>query len=794
MSLNRTRPNEHRLPDFEELPDGRKRLTRYFDLANGTNITDGLVEAYGTLDVGPATGTTAGFANLRLVKQGLTKIGEDSVYVKVYEELPATAEVQVGGATTGNTTIKFEDGRTGYEAEFLQLVAGSYVPGTVGSSTAPGDSSAYLQREECTNDGTLRRIKRTYVYAGQIAQTDDTKNNGALLLRTITSVKTVPSTPSGYILIATKADPNAGLPILTYTFAKGDGQIGQDDTTGNNGALLRRTIRYLTAPAAANPISTPAGYTAVDASYQEADGHRIWTASFAKGDGEISRDTRYVQSADQGTTGATVITVRHLTDSATGSNPISTPVGTVLISEDKVDQDGHRVWTAVYAKGTGTVVTSTETKDGGKLIITRKTALGSAPSAPAAALGGTVALISDTSRLDSGYSVYERTWAEGVGEISRDTRYVQSSDQGTTGATVITVRHLTATATGSNPISTPAGTVLISEDKADQDGHRVWTAVYAKGTGTVVSDTETKNGGKLIITRKTALGSAPAAPAAALGGTVTLIANNSRADSGYTIYERTWAEGVGVISQKREVRPGGLVLVGLDIFTAPGTTDITSYSPGGILIENGYTDLDGVRRFSAAWMQNAAGGSPTSGTAATYEAYVPFTYPGRAKYYQVAFTTGGYTSYRAHDVFLSPPVETRVKATHTISYSTSGTVPALANAFWNPTEWATLRARWVGWANTPRSRVEGLRGYRTANSGASGTSGGGGTDTGVLGDRVYAATDWEIVLSGGPGDPGGSTWTLHYEIEPAFSDAAGTLYYRHILVTAAIAAQAALPV
>ena len=78
MSLQRTRPNENRTPAFIELPDGRKRLVRYFDLPNGTNLTDALVEAYGTLDVGPATGTTAGFAGLRLVDQRLLKVNEVS--------------------------------------------------------------------------------------------------------------------------------------------------------------------------------------------------------------------------------------------------------------------------------------------------------------------------------------------------------------------------------------------------------------------------------------------------------------------------------------------------------------------------------------------------------------------------------------------------------------------------------------------------------------------------------------------------------------------------------------------
>jgi hypothetical protein len=626
MSLDRTRPNETRKPDFRELPDGRKRLTRYFDLPNGTNITDALVDAYGTLDVGPASGTTAGFANLRLVDQQLTKLGEASVYIKVYEELPATAEVQVGGATTGNSTIKLPDGRTAIEAEFIQLAGGTYTPGTVGTTTAPGDANAYLQREEMTTDGSVRRIKRQYVYAGQIQQVDETRNNGALLLRTIVSVKTTPSTPSGYTLISQRADPNAGLPIYTYTFAKGTGEIARDidyaqsSDQGTTG-ITRTTIRYLVVPAATVQPTALNGLVEIARSVQDVDGHRIWTTVWAKGSGEVSRDTRYTQSTDQGTTGATVISIRHLTATSVTSNPISAPAGTALISVDYADQDGYRVWNGVYAKGAGTVSSSTDTRDGGKLVIYRKSALGSAPSAPSATIAGTVTLISDTSRNDSGYVVYERTWAEGVGEVSRDTRYTQSTDQGTTGATVISIRHLTATSVTSNPISAPAGTALISVDYADQDGYRVWNGVYAKGAGTVSSSTDTRDGGKLVIYRKSALGSAPSAPSATIAGTVTLISDTSRNDSGYVVYERTWAEGVGEVSrdtrytQSTDQGTTGATVISIRHLTATSVTSNPISAPAGTaLISVDYADQDGYRVWNGVYAKGAGTVSSSTDT------------------------------------------------------------------------------------------------------------------------------------------------------------------------------------
>jgi hypothetical protein len=275
-------------------------------------------------------------------------------------------------------------------------------------------------------------------------------------------------------------------------------------------------------------------------------------------------------------------------------------------------------------------------------------------------------------------------------------------------------------------------------------------------------------------------------------------------------------------------------------------------------------------------MQLADGTDPTSGPAVSSQAYVPFMYPGRAKVIAVPFTAFGYTFHRAYDLYLGPPVDALVLATTKISYQASNAVGSLANPLWNPTEWATVYASWIAWANAPRSKVEGLRGYRTQGWSVTGvastdvltlnagsplhnlagsgyervyfssltggtglavntvyyvrdvsggtlklaaTAGGaainfttditagtlhliGGTsiiatgDTSVLGDRVYYATDWQLKVSGGPADPGGSTWTLSARVdqEPAFIGYDGTKYYRLTTIEAAIPAQTALPV
>ena len=723
MNLTYTRPGELRKPDVEVLPDGRIRITRYIAAGHGDRDYSEVTESVGTADSGLATAL--------LVKRGMAQINGKDAIVKTYEVRNASSETLVGLPDVQYT----ESGQKTMVYDYIQMSSGTYTPGTIGTTTAPGDANCVLRTEQTEDDGTTRQIRRVFINKGLLQQVDETKNNGALLLKTFVYLNDapVPNPPTGYTLISQRTENPNGLETTTYVYAKGSGQISQDDTTSNNGALLRRTIRHITAPSAANPIATPSGYTLIEEAYQDSDGHRIWTASYAKGTGEIAREIDYNNSGDQGTTGITRTTIRYLVVPSATVQP-TTLAGSVEVGRSFQDADGHRIWTTVWAKGTG--------------------------------------------------------------EINRETRYTQSIDQGTTGATVITVRYLTAISVTVNPITTPAGTVLINEDKSDQDGYRVWTAIYAKGTGTVVTDVDIRNSGKLKVHHKVALGSAPTTPSVTIvGATMNVVSQNQRNDSGYIIYDYTWAEGLGIVSERIQYRDGGLRLLNRDIFLAQGSTNYTAYTPTyGIEVDVSYSEGEGIRRYSVTWIQSNDGTNPLTNPVLQFSSKVPFTYPGRAKAYYASFTSGAYTSHKAYDVFLSPPIQSLIDATTKIYYTSINTSPSPTYTLWNPTEWATMRAKYIGWSNSPRSRVEGLKGYIASNSGASGTSSGSGTDISVMGDRVYASTDWSITLSGGPSDPSGSTLTLNIEQIPAFTKTDGTQYYRVTEVYATIPAQPALPV
>lgn len=618
MNLTYTRPGELRKPDVEVLPDGRIRITRYIAAGHGDRDYSEVTESVGTADKGLATAL--------LVKRGMAQINGKDAIVKTYEVRNASSETLVGQADVQYT----ESGQKTMVYDYIQMSSGTYTPGTIGSTQAPGDATCILRTEQTEDDGTTRQIRRVFINKGLLQQSDETRNNGALLLKTFVYLNDapVPNPPPNYTLISQRTENPNGLETTTYTYAYGTGEISREDSTSNNGALLRATIRHLSPPGiVVNPISTPGGYTLVDESYQDADGHKIWTAVYVQGTGEISSDENISNNG-----ALSKITIRHLSTPAVVVNPIAAPAaGYILIDSSYQDNDGHKVWTAVYAKGDGEISRDDNTSNNGALLratirylsdpsvtsnpititggytlidvsyqdsdghkiwtgiyakgvgeISRDIAYSNTSSpgttgitrttirylvAPAATVqptteAGSVEIARSLQEAD-GHRIWTTVWAKGSGEISRDIRYVQSLDKGVTnGATVITIRHLTAISVNVNPTSEPTY-VMVSEDKSDQDGYRVWTVVYAKGTGTVVTDVDIRNNGKLKIYHRIGLGAAPTTPTSdpSIGGTVVLISQNERNDNGYVIYDYTWAEGKGTVNYSYDIRISGCLAV-----------------------------------------------------------------------------------------------------------------------------------------------------------------------------------------------------------------------------------------
>jgi hypothetical protein len=227
-------------------------------------------------------------------------------------------------------------------------------------------------------------------------------------------------------------------------------------------------------------------------------------------------------------------------------------------------------------------------------------------------------------------------------------------------------------------------------------------------------------------------------------------------------------------------------------------------------------EVDGMERYTATCMQNAAGGDPVVGTALSYNTKHPFRYPGRAKAYKknipsiYGSNSSGVASFTtsAYNVFRSPPVDVEVDAQIDISYGTALGVISLGTTFWNPLSWATYEAIFQKTGTIMgQNIVESLYGYRAINAGTAlpftaGSTivsfGAGTIDvtayvTSCLGQPVYQLSSGSITVYGGPIAPDGLTWVLDAKNEEAFSALDGTRYFRRSQVSATIPAQDALP-
>lgn len=596
---------QNRSPTTEVLPDLRLQVTRYYDVLDF--VPKDSVDFLAKVKLPWATPDET-YAQCLLIKQDLdgqkgpfkTPTTEPPKLIRVFQQIDPIHETSVGepDITIGQDgLIVVVDDSIQFSVAVAGVIPVYQVPGTT-IHAAPW-AQCVLKIEERTDDGTVQQIKRTYTSKGLISQTDETKNNGALLLRTLVYVNQVPPTPSGYTLINAKVDYPGGLPLYSYTFAKGTG--------------------------------------------------------------EISRAIDYEISPNQGTTGITRTTIKYLSVPGVVVNPITPPPasGTVLISVSSDQQDGSILWTAMYASGTGTVQTSISIRNEGKMYLYKSTALNAPPSTPAPNIGGIVTLISQEQR------------------------------------------------------------------------------------------------------------------------------NGTRIENGTIVYEYEWVEGYGLIDTIITNRNDGLREVE---YISLGT----ALFPVGAALSERTELIEGTYRFSIRTMQSAGGGDPSLGSVSVPRR-AHFQFPGRAKPYTLTSTNG----YKIADVFLSPPVETEIDATVSISYQTSPLMGALPYTLWQPTDGAVIFAEWVGLNNSPGYKVTGLRGYRTFSATpvtVTASAWSGGTSAVMLGNIVFGGTTAKVTVTGGPAAPDGNTYVLDYALEPAFTDINGVIWYRKTIIYATIPTQAALPV
>lgn len=776
MAQNKYLQEVNRAPAVSVLPDLRHQIQRRYDIVDWQATFKTLAEFEAAVQLPWGTEDDE-YPGLRLIKQDVVGSVENPnkspndpppYLLRVYEQIPRNDRVIVG-----LPNVNFDQyGRKYVVFNYVQFSDGTTTyADTVGTTAAtPPYSACILKSIDGDDNGTVKRTKLTFVDSGELSRDFELNFGGNLIILTITSLNEIPATPAGYTLWGPGVEYVQGLPVYKYRFSavNGGGVPGtaaeisrsyydsqggtvQFDPTAPTAGVgaVKAVIKYITAPTVTtNPIPLPSGFVLIGLDEEDAQGYKVWTGTYGFGSGTV--DTQVETHNDGALLIQTIV--------ALGAPP-STPGGYTLISAESRNADGWIIYTYRFANGTGIVLSGTETKEGGKLILYRRTEFNPSnvysPATPSATIGGTVTLVSRDLRNEDGFYSYTSMWAEGNGEIDRNIEYFYSDDQGTTGITRTSIKYLSALSVDSNPITPPSGE-LISLDRTQQDGYQIWSAVYAAGTGTISTELEYREKGLLVIYKLTAINAAPSAPSPTIGGTVVLIdtdvQNGTRIEDGTKIYRYTWAEGNGTISNVTRGEPDGALLQLITTLTANASTP-TSPGAGWYLI-----DID--QQAQSGYYVNRATYKKPPG-AITFKKKITFTKPGFA-------SIGG----SPIQFTLSSQVTMTLLADVLVDYATS----QITDTPFTVSEWATYHETYTPTdTGIAVSSSKSLGGYL---GGASGTSGTNSVFNGIL------CNSWSYQLgSSTPSSFGAGIKVLDVDNDPYLTATDGTVVYRRTKVS-----------
>jgi hypothetical protein len=381
---------------------------------------------------------------------------------------------------------------------------------------------------------------------------------------TITS-NPIPHPGAGWELIKIKDSKETGFRNWVGVYAFGQGTVLSDVETKEGGKLIQYSVTSINAAPSA-PAPTIGGTVELIRAETRngadaTSGTVVYDYVWMEGLGEVSRaftnaqggPTSFDPAAPTSSIGPVRCTIRYLSALATATDPTTPPASFVRTAINFEDQDGYRVWTVNFGYGNGLVLDESEIKNGGKLILYHRIGLGSEPSAPAATIGGTVTPLDAGERLEDGYTLFDARWAEGLGEVARSFTNAQggpvsfdpAAPTSSIGPVLCTIRYFTALSVTADPTTGPTSFVRIAVESENADGFKIWTVRWAYGVGLVLDERTVVAIDAMIRYHRVALGAAPSAPAATIGGTVTLMEDSQRKDAGYTIFDYVWGEGDG---------------------------------------------------------------------------------------------------------------------------------------------------------------------------------------------------------------------------------------------------------
>lgn len=315
--------------------------------------------------------------------------------------------------------------------------------------------------------------------------------------------------------------------------------------------------------------------------------------------------------------------------------------------------------------------------------------------------------------------------------------------------------------------ATPSGYTSVGTPVQNPNGYPIYTYSFAKGAGLVLDETQIVNTGALVVYHRIALGTAPTAPSATIGGTVTLFDSELVEEDGYQKFDYRWAEGDGQNNITTEGHPDGALDYTVTTSTLAASTPTYPGSGTGYLIQLSQTAEN-------AFFRNAAVYRKAPATVA-YRKTMDYQMPG------LAYLVGT-------QLVLSPPVNMQILATVTVSYSTSQDTTAP----WTITDPASFYDSYVPYLNPGTSPTPGTPPADTSTAAAQASQRGlggyvAGSATSGGNDNYYAGVfcqsfAYSLVNSTPSDRPSGAT-TIRVDNDDYIFDLAGTKVFRVTVVT-----------
>ena len=215
-------------------------------------------------------------------------------------------------------------------------VAYSSVVGTSTTGTSPVLTLAQVSEDqlEASEDG-FKRIQEVWLESGTLSETLD--NVGSQKAKVIETIGADPATPSGYSLASKQESDFEGFQTNRFTFLKDNAVLRRDIQTKNGGKLIFEVVEVFNG----TPTAETSGAVKIGDEVSDVDGIPTRRFTFAKGEGQISVESR---PAPAHLAGCTYVTVRSLGTAVT-------PTG-VLVSESETESDGYITYEKTALQGT----------------------------------------------------------------------------------------------------------------------------------------------------------------------------------------------------------------------------------------------------------------------------------------------------------------------------------------------------------------------------------------------------------------------------------------------------------